>query len=396
MKKIIILVLSIFSLLYLNTALAGSLGVSPLKYEFTVNSGDSKSGLIKVSNNSDSPMTLYTSKEDFIAGDDTGTPKFVKPEDQTYPELSLANWIKLEEENLTLAPRETREVKFKINVPKDGEPGGHYGAIFFSPGVGASSQVSIVQRLGVLLLINVPGDVKISGFVDKFSVGQNKSGKFEEKTNFANFPINFDLLFKNDGNVHLKPVGKIEILDENNIPLKNIGRATLTSPAGAYIGEKMVDFIPLNETLGNVLPKSERKFESSWEGFGYTVLNTDGTKSVKFKNLSDYYAEVASEKQAYLNFWEQVHTRTVSKNMKVVMTLSYEGKDKEKKDFKEEKTIKIAYDEKYVGINYYLIFILILLIGALFYYFTQVAPKNQARKEEELKRKIMEEMSKHK
>ncbi len=396
MKKIIILLLSLLSLSFFSSALAWSLWISPLKYEYTINAWDSKSGVVKVTNNSDVPMTLYTSKEDFIAWDDTGTPKFVKPEDQVSPELSLANWLKLEEENLTLAPKETREVKFKITVPKDWEPGWHYGAVFFSPWVSGQSQVSIVQRLWVLLLINVPWNVKVSWFVDKFTIWEKKNNKFEEKNSFANFPINFDLLFKNDWNVHLKPTWKIEILDESNIPLKNIWKATLTSPAWAYIWEKMVDYIPLNDTLWNVLPKSERKFESSWEWFWYTILNEDWTKSVKFKSLSDYYADIASEKQAYLNFWEQVHTRTVSKNMKVLMTLSYEGKDKEIKDFKDEKTIKVSYNEKYVWINYYLIFIIILLIWALFYYFTSIAPKNRAKKEEELKKKIMEELKNHK
>lgn len=397
MRKIVISLLAFILLAFYNFVNAWSLWISPLKYEFTVSNWESKSGIVKVSNNSESAMTLYTSKEDFIAWDETGTPKFVKPEDQTSPELSLANWIKLEEENLTLAPKETREVKFTINVPKDWEPGWHYWAIFFSPWAWANSQVSIVQRLWVLLLINVPWDVKISWYKDKFIIWQkNKTGKFEEKSSFANFPINFNLFFKNDWNVHLKPTWKIEILDEDNKPLKNIWKEVLTSPAWAYIWEKMVDYIPINDTLWNVLPKSERKFESIWEGFWYTVLNEDWTKSVKFKNLTDYYASVASEKQAYLNFWEQVHTKTVSKDMKVIMTLAYEWKDKEKKDFKEEKIIKVEYDEKYVWINYYLIFIIILLIWALSYYFTKVAPKKQLAREEELKRKIMEEMNKNK
>lgn len=158
----------------------------------------------------------------------------------------------------------------------------------------------------------------------------------------------------------------------------------------------MVDYLPINDTLWNVLPKSQRKFEISWNWFWYTVLNEDWTKSVKFKNLTDYYAGIASEKQAYLNFWEQVHTKTVSKDMKAVMTLSYEWKDKEKKDFKEEKIIKVSYDEKYVWINYYLIFVIILILWSLFYYFTKIAPKRQLAREEELKRKIMEEMNKNK
>ena len=149
-----------------------NLSISPLKHEFTIEAGTEKSATILVTNNTDSPVTLYTSKEDFVAGDDTGTPTFIKPKDQVSENFSLSNWMKIENENITLAKGESREVRFTIKVPKNSEPGGHYGAIFFSPGVPKDSQVSVVQRLGVLVLINVPGDIEIRGELVGFQVGK--------------------------------------------------------------------------------------------------------------------------------------------------------------------------------------------------------------------------------
>ena len=96
---------------------AGGISISPLKHELTVDAGQQKSEIIKVTNNSDVPITLYTSKEDFIAGDDTGTPTFVKPQDQTSDIYSLSNWISIENNNITLAKGETREVRFTVKVP---------------------------------------------------------------------------------------------------------------------------------------------------------------------------------------------------------------------------------------------------------------------------------------
>ncbi|MEA3386866.1 MAG: DUF916 domain-containing protein [Patescibacteria group bacterium] len=130
--KNILLVVALFSVFLTTQA---NISISPLKHEITIENGESGSKVIKVTNNQNSSITLYTSTEDFIAGDDSGSPTFVKPEDQAYPELSLANWIEIEDKNITLSPGETREVRFSINVPENGEPGGHYGAIFFSPGV---------------------------------------------------------------------------------------------------------------------------------------------------------------------------------------------------------------------------------------------------------------------
>lgn len=94
------------------------------------------------------------------------------------------------------------------------------------------------------------------------------------------------------------------------------------------------------------------------------VLNADGSKTVKFKSLSEHFADEASEKQKFLKFYESVHTRTVEKPFKATLSLAYEGKDKVKKDFKDEKTITVSYEEQFVGINYFIVFLaLALLVG---------------------------------
>lgn len=162
----------------------------------------------------------------------------------------------------------------------------------------------------------------------------------------------------------------------------------MVSPAGAFIGEKMVDYIPVNDGLGNVLPKSERRFESTWEGFGYPELQADGTKVVKFKNLTDYYADRAAEKKAFLQFWESIHTRTVDKTITANLTLTYEGKDKEKKEFHDTKKFNVEYDEQYVGMNYLVIFIVLALLASIGYYVFIAVPASKER----LKKELMKEM----
>ena len=135
-------------ILFFSIAQSGyaNLSISPLKHEFTIEAGAEKSATVLVTNGTDAPITLYTSKEDFVAGDDTGTPMFIKLKDQVSETFSLANWIQIESENITLAKGESREIRFTIKVPKNSEPGGHYGAIFFSPGVPKDSQVSTVYK----------------------------------------------------------------------------------------------------------------------------------------------------------------------------------------------------------------------------------------------------------
>ena len=394
LKIFFITLISILSFFVYNNTFA-SLSISPLKFEFEIDKNSSKKEKIKITNDSETAITIYSSEEDFTAWDDTWTPKFIKPEEQDNPSITLANWIKVEDENLTLAPWESKEVNFTINVPKTAEPGWHYAAIFFSPWVPNWWQVAIVQRLWVLILVNVPWEVSIKWDVKSFKIWKlDTDKKLSESDSFVDFPIIFQTVFENAWNVHLKPNWKITLIDEDWEILKNIWKESITSPAWAYIWEKMVDYIPVNDWGWNVLPKSERRFETPWEWFWYSILNEDGTKSVKFKNLTEYYADKASEKAQYLMFWQAINTRKVSKKITAKFELAYEWKDKEKKDFLDSKDFKVTYEEKYVWVNYYVVGGWVGLILLVLVYFIIIAPKQRRKREEELKRKIMEEMNK--
>jgi len=383
--KFLAVILSFFVFFWISKA---DLSISPLKHELTINAWDQRSEIIKVTNTDKTPITLYTSKEDFIAWDDTGNPTFIKPQDQKTESYTLSHWVELENESITLAPWETREIRFTVRVPENWEPGWHYWAIFFSPGAPNWAQVAIVQRLWVLVLINVPWDIRISWALTEFQIWEKNNNSLTQKSDFSNLPIYFETKFKNDWNTHLKPTWKIELIDENWETLKNIWKESIISPSWAFIWEKMVDYIPINDALWNVLPKSERKYISIWNWFWYQILKDDWKKVVEFKNLSDYYASKAAEKRAYLQFWEQIHSKTVNKKITANLSLSYEWKDKEKKDFKQSKTFMISYDEQYVWLNYYMIAFVILIIAWISYYIKVIVPKSK----EKLKKDLLEEI----
>lgn len=395
MKKIFLSFIAIFLTSFSLQSLA-SLSISPLKYEFEINQKNSLTQKIKVTNTDDTPITLYSSKEDFVAGDDAWNPKFIKPQDQLHWEFSLSNWIQVEDQNITLAPKESREVTFHIAVPANAEPGGHYGAIFFSPGTPSGVWSPVVQRLGVLILVNVPWEIQVVWEVKSFQIWVKTNQIFEAKKSFQDFPITFEAVFENTGNVHLKPTGKITLIDEDGEILKNIGKEIVASPAGAYIWEKMVDYIPINDAAWNVLPQSERRFSTDWQWFGYQVLNDDGTKSVLFKTLDEYYADQASQKAQFLMPWQKINTRTVQKNLTANFELTYEGKDTQKKEFLDSQTFIVTYHEKYIGINFALLTIWGLVLIGVFFYTIKVAPKRRAQQLEILKQKLKKELEEEK
>jgi len=107
---------------------------------------------------------------------------------------------------------------------------------------------------------------------NKASTGASLEAKTLENQN-SDFNIKFDIPFDNSGNTHIKPLGKIILKDENGKELKAIGKEVIVNDLGAVIGEKIVDYIPINDTGGNVLPKTKRIFESEWKGFPYKTYD---------------------------------------------------------------------------------------------------------------------------
>jgi hypothetical protein len=45
-----------------------------------------------------------------------------------------------------------------------------------------------------------------------------------------NFQMDFNIPVSNSGNVHILPVGRIELFDENDVLLKKIGKESIRTP----------------------------------------------------------------------------------------------------------------------------------------------------------------------
>lgn len=156
---------------------------------------------------------------------------------------SLKDYIKPEITEFTLTHGQRMILPVEVSIPSDATPGGLYGAILVSshPSLTpaqiekekAKGQIQLVSRLASLFFIRVRGDVIEDGFFKELKTNK----KYYEKG-----PIPFELLFENNGNVHLLPYGIIEIYNVSN---------------------KKVDEIELNPWF--ILPDSLRSREANWE-----------------------------------------------------------------------------------------------------------------------------------
>lgn len=363
------------------------LSISPLKFEYDLKPWEIISDKIKVTNNTWWPITLYTSKEDFVAWDDTWTPKFIKPQDQTNQSISLSEWININAENITLENKESREISFQLKVPQDWEPGWHYWAIFFSSWVPNSWQVAVVQRMWVLLLVNVEWEISVSWNLKDWIVWKLSWNNIEEQKSIDTFPISFWVNFENLWNVHIKPKGQIIIFNEKWERIEKIWVKDILSPNGVKTWEEIVDYLPINDENGNVLPNSTRKFIVNWKGFAEKVY-----EKINFLSLQDKVSLEKEELTKDIKPWETIKEVNVTKKYKAQINLSYIWKDWKQNEFNWEKEFNVTYKQVQKVLSIYVIIWWILIAVFIVYYFTIWKKKT----EEKIKKRLLEEMKKAK
>ncbi|KKR17864.1 MAG: hypothetical protein UU65_C0004G0087 [candidate division CPR2 bacterium GW2011_GWC1_41_48] len=212
--------------------------VVPPNFELYANPGEGITEKLRVKNESSVQSTFQIVVEDFKAQGEDGGVELVDKE-QSNSTFSLAKWIEPDVKTLTLGPGEEKALNFRVNVPKDAEPGGHYASILVSMGGDGNlntSGASVASRIGSLVLLRVSGNVKEETTVESFT-----APKYSEKA-----PVNFGLRVKNAGNNHVRPKGTIVITD--------------------IFGRKVAE-VPLNGL--NVLPNNTiRKMDTEWKHDG--------------------------------------------------------------------------------------------------------------------------------
>lgn len=215
---------------------ATALTIVPPSLEFLVRPGDTVETKVKLFNDEQKAITVFSSVARFGAKGEAGEPDFIFEDTPT----GAAAWIDAPTGAITIQPNDRIELKVQISVPRAAEPGGHYAALFFGtdPSVKPQDggQVTIRSLLGALVILRVEGTVSESATVAGFTVDGSKT--------HSRLPTSFTLRIRNGGNVHIRPQGTILI--------KNLfGGQTAT--------------LSLNEANGAVLPSSVRAFTVDWK-----------------------------------------------------------------------------------------------------------------------------------
>ncbi len=216
--------------------------ISPTRTELSTLPGASDEVTITVRNVTNSDIIARPLLNDFEADENNGgAPKLLGPGEESAQ--SIASFVK-GLEDVPLAPNESKDITFTIEVPQAAFPGGYFGAIRFQAvptnelGEAQNGQISLTASVASLVLVEVPGDIRQDVQIDyvSASVGDNEGTIFTSKPDFSVVSVT------NNGDSFIKPFGTVK--------LSNFSGDTLLS-------YELNDLQP----RGNVLPESTRLFK---------------------------------------------------------------------------------------------------------------------------------------
>jgi hypothetical protein len=248
--------------------------VEPVKTEILLAPGESITKNITITSRMGKPTTFRITTEDLVGSNDPEH-TVVLLGDDTSP-YSLKNLIKAETKEFTLTTGERITIPVTIAIPQNAEPRGYYGALIVAnepeklegaAAKEAEGKTRLVSRIGSLFLLRVKGPVKEIGALESFNL------KAPIKHIYEHYPNGFEVAFKNSGNVHLVPHGKITV---KNLFGKTVGEI----PVDAYFA----------------LPDSIRYREVAWNNNAFAF----GLYSA---SLSLYKGYDAPFDTAKIHFW---------------------------------------------------------------------------------------------
>jgi hypothetical protein len=212
MLKIILnlFIVVVFSLISMPLAAAekkGSLEISPAFSEVVLDKPDQERKLeITFLNHSDKPLELEMFPIDFKQSGDMGEISFLNQTSGSYS-YSLSSFLSLESNQLELKGGEKRVFKVTIRNREDISPGGHYAAVIGKviDSEKNPSSAEIAPSLASLIFLRKTGGERFNlSLVDV---------DFPKEIIKFDYPKTLNLLFQNEGNIHLVPYGRVEIHD---------------------------------------------------------------------------------------------------------------------------------------------------------------------------------------
>lgn len=234
---------------------ANTLRVTPVRSDIEIKPGEKKTVPVTVTNVTGGTIVVSPIINDFIAGDERGTPALILDADKYAPTHSLKRFMQ-PLADVTIPAKQTKVIDVAIVVPVTAQAGGYFGAVRFAPSdPDGGGQVNLSASVASLILMTVPGPT-----VDKLNLTEFKTRQNSRTNWFYTEPQNIlaTVRLENKGNAQSGPFGRIAVRKGDKVVMDEVFNG--------------------NTPRDMVLPDSARRWDvplKGIDGFGkYTVSGT--------------------------------------------------------------------------------------------------------------------------
>lgn len=232
-----------FSLMFVCSLAFAGLSVKPSIVNVAGVPGSSYSGKYALTSTYENPVTVDLNLSNGNSFSGNG-------------ELNVEDWLKFEKKEFDLKPGETIEIPYEVLISTSMK-GSVCGRLDFS----AQQSSMINLSISIPIYVTVEGTEDINFEIDTLNITRNsKDGS-----------LFYKMTIKNNGNVHIRHSGKVQVFDKKK--KKEISTVNIDETVPTYC-EKSRDF------NGNIPALKKGKYVAV---FTVKALGKEATKEVKFK-----------------------------------------------------------------------------------------------------------------
>jgi len=229
-----------------------NLTLSPITLQLEVKPGETKTGEIKIRNNSTEPEALRVSFATFSFNDATQQINLNSQSDETF-----LKWISVDQPEFVVQPSEWSTVNVTFTPPPEASLGYYFAVIF--------NRVSEPVEGGTTKISGAPAVLVLSNVISPLAKRELQLDSFKVPKVWVEFlPQQFLLNIRNSGNVHLPPTGNI-FIDSRT--------------------KKDIAVLSINPANSLILPNSSREYTVTWsDGFPKWVDETEKDQTILDEN----------------------------------------------------------------------------------------------------------------
>jgi len=217
----------------------------------------------------------------------------------------------------------------------------------------------------------------------------NLDNNIDDKIN-NDFSIIFSNEFENTWNTHIKPEWEITLFDEDWNQIKWIWEKSILNKDWAIIWKEIVDYLPINDVLWNVLPNTSRNFWIEWKWFPYKAYDDKWNLILKYWSPDEYYSNKNLNKINILYPWNRIIEEQSNKTITAITKIRYTDENWEEIELSSAKEFDINYMEKKIILNpmFFLLTLIVLIIIFFIFFIIWLIFKKKKKKCINCKRKI--------